>query len=818
MGHGETKKLQARNTTFIGNVLGGVTNSMHSSDSWEGYHWGGPFVWGMQEGNGQFHADNVLQHVMDYSENLIICGCDTETTNWGFLSQWKTQTADWLHKLGKKHIFISPELNWYGATSSQRPTVNNKWDKWIPTIPNTEAAMWQAIAYIWLTEGTYDKDYINTYSVDFNLSPGGFVDYIMGKEDGVPKTPEWAAALCGVPSRIIKALAHDWAAKPTAMLHNNSGPYVRGPYSAEAPRFECFLLAMQAIGKKPGSIMYKTIDEEASHGSIFSTISQFSFPNPMAIFSTSAAGRPTAGTQVQYISRIYRAFALNHQPIDWYSDGGVNGMLNVHLAYPGLLTTVNGGPSTAVSNYPPDTTKGVWVKMIWDAMGNWNTSCAQNGNQYFADIRTPGNIEFILTTMIWFENMCTFSDIVLPVQTLFEHTDLLYTGYESIMSIWYQDTAIPPVGESKSDLELTIAIAQKMDTVMPGYDFEKKLIGDAKGNLQTVDQMLSVAYSKCGTVELGQKGLPSGFPYSIPDWNTFKQAGYWLIPFDPNWNKRPLSGVWAAFMANPSDPKAAIDTPSGKIEFYSHQWEKAHPNLPTSGVDKDIEHPPMPHWGVKPYAPYGKWHGDPTIGSQHALEWYKPDENPRAQVFPIILETGKPKWRQHTMNDGMAWTAEISETSPGAFGAKVRGPDGYLYEPMWIHPTDANSRGLKTGDIAQVWNERGTILAGARVTERMRPGVVYIEHGSRLDLIHLPDDPANYGETIDRGGATNSIGPEHGNSENAKHSGCWTAYLVQVQKADMATLQAKYPAAFNRPYDPAFGLMAKAWVTNWPGS
>jgi anaerobic selenocysteine-containing dehydrogenase len=774
----------------------------------------------MQEGNGQFHADNVLQHVMDYSENMIICGCDTETTNWGFLSQWKTITAEWLHTLGKKHIFISPELNWYGATSSQRPTVNNKWDKWIPTIPNTEAAMWQAIAYVWLTEGTYDKDYINTYSVDFNLSPGGFVEYIMGKEDGVPKTPEWAAPLCGVPARIIKALAHDWAAHPTAFLHNNSGPYVRGPYSHEAPRFECFLLAMQAVGKKPGSIMYKTIDEEASHGSIFSTKDEFSFPAPMAIFNTAAANRPSGGAAVQTISRAYRAFALNGTPIDWFSNSGVNGMLNIHLAYPGLLSMVNNAPSNGTSNYPPQ--NGIKVKMIWDAQGNWPGNCAQAGNQYYRAVRTPGNIEFVLTLGIWQENNGYFSDIELPIQTLYEQTDLLYTGYEAIMSIWYQAQAIPPLGESKSDMEAILAIAQKMDQVMPGYDFEKKFIGDAKGNLQTVDQMLSAAYAKCGTVELGQKGLPQGFPYPIPDWPTLKSTGYWNIPFDPNWNSRPLSGAWAAFMANPNDPKSAIDTPSGKIEFYSHQWEKAHPNLPLSSkfynktIDKDYEHPPMPHWGVKPYAPYGYWHGDPTIGSEHAWEWFNQDENPRAKVFPIILETGKPKWRQHSMNDGMAWTAEISETSPDGFGAKVRGGDGYLYEPVWIHPTDANPRGIKSNDVVQVWNERGIALGGARVTERMRPGTVYMEKGARADVIHLPDNPANVGETIDRGGNTNPMCPEHGNSENARHSGQWTAYLVQVQKADLAALNAKYPDAMHRPYDPAYGLMAKAWVMNWP--
>jgi anaerobic selenocysteine-containing dehydrogenase len=816
MGHGETKHLHGRNTGFIPGAIGGYTSQMNTSDSWEGFHWGGPFVWGMQEGNGQFHADNVLQHVMDYSEIMIMCGCDTETTNWGFLSQWKTLTAQWLHQLGKKHIFISPELNWYGATSSQRPTVNNQWDKWIPAIPNTEAAMWQAIAYVWITEDTYDKDYLSKYTANWPDDFNKFKDMILGNEDGVPKTPEWAAPLCGVPSRIIKALARDWAKRPTAFLHNNSGAYVRGPYSHEAPRFECFLLAMQAIGKKPGSIMYKTIDEEASHGAIFSTKDEFSFPNPMMIPNQSSVPVGSGGTYVQTISRAYRPYSLLKQPTDWFSNSGVDGMLNVHLAFPGLLDPKKG---RGVSNYPGQ--NGVWIKMVWDAMYNWNSGCAQTGNMQFQAMKTPGLIEFYLIQAIWFENLCPFADIVLPSNTLLEETDNNYTGYEAIISAWYEEQAIAPLGESKSDFEINLAVAQKLDQVMPGYDLEKKLIGDKDGNLLTQDQLLQVGYNKCGFDELNQVGLPTGFPYKTLDWETFKKAQYWLVPYDPNWNKRPLSGVWAAFMANPDDPKNGIDTPSGKIEFYSYQWEKAHPDLPLSSkfynktIDKDYDHPPLPHWGVKPYPPYGYWHGDPTVGSEHAWEWYKPEENPRAQVYPIILETGKPKWRQHTMNDGIAWTAEISD-NPGGFGAKVAGPDGYRYEPLWINPIDANARGIKDGDIVMVYNERGTILGGARVTERMRPGTVYQEHGSRADPICVPDDPSKLGEYIDRGGATNHIGPQHGNSENARHSGCWTAFLVDIKKADMGELMSKYPDAFKRPYDPAFGLMVKGWVTNWP--
>ena len=36
-------------------------------------------------------------------------------------------------------------------------------------------------------------------------------DYVLGKEDGVPKTPAWASSKCGVPEWTIKALAREFA-------------------------------------------------------------------------------------------------------------------------------------------------------------------------------------------------------------------------------------------------------------------------------------------------------------------------------------------------------------------------------------------------------------------------------------------------------------------------------------------------------------------------------------------------------------------------------------------------------------------------------
>jgi anaerobic dimethyl sulfoxide reductase subunit A len=49
---------------------------------------------------------------------------------------------------------------------------------------------------------------------------------------------------------------------------------------------------------------------------------------------------------------------------------------------------------------------------------------------------------------------------------------------------------------------------------------------------------------------------------------------------------------------------------------------------------------------------------------------------------------------------------------------------------MWIHPSDARSRRIRTGDRVRVFNDRGALLIAARVTHRIRPGVVAIPQGA----------------------------------------------------------------------------------------
>ena len=106
--------------------------------------------------------------------------------------------------------------------------------------------------------------------------------------------------------------------------------------------------------------------------------------------------------------------------------------------------------------------------------------------------------------------------------------------------------------------------------------------------------------------------------------------------------------------------------------------------------------------------------------------WLPPVEgagSPAAARFPLHLIANQPATRLHSQLDFGA-TSQAS---------KVKGR-----EPVRIHPRDAAARGIGEGDIVRLYNDRGACLAGAVLSDALRPGVVQLSTGAWYD----PDDPA----------------------------------------------------------------------------
>jgi trimethylamine-N-oxide reductase (cytochrome c) len=259
------------------------------------------------------------------------------------------------------------------------------------------------------------------------------------------------------------------------------------------------------------------------------------------------------------------------------------------------------------------------------------------------------------------------------------------------------------VGESLSDYEIHRLIGQRLGL---------------QECFPPVDDWLKAAYE--GTLAFTKHGLT---------WQEFKQRKKFIYDC-PTWDEwvaikkehgvGPNQGGLSWFHA----AGEGLDTPSGKIEFVSSRIAERDPD--------NAERPPLARWTVHP-------------------------DQPSAKKYPLTVMSNHPRFRFHVQGDDVDWIREI---------AKVTGPDGYMYEPCWIHSTDAEVRGIGPGDIVMVHNARGAVLVGAVVTQRIIPGALSIDHGARIDLATLDNRP------VDRGGCINlissSLSEKYGAGEEVK--------------------------------------------------
>lgn len=123
--------------------------------------------------------------------------------------------------------------------------------------------------------------------------------------------------------------------------------------------------------------------------------------------------------------------------------------------------------------------------------------------------------------------------------------------------------------------------------------------------------------------------------------------------------------------------RRGFPTPSGKLEFYSTT---------------------LAAWGWPEYAL-------PTYIRSHIhRERMAPDQMPLIATFRLPVQI-------HTRSGNAKWLNEIAHTNP-----------------VWIHPRDADQKGISTGTLVRLETEIGYFVARAWVTEGIRPGVVACSH------------------------------------------------------------------------------------------
>lgn len=218
------------------NMLGGYTRSVHTYSLGAtgvimprvvGTHW-------------KLFARSTNWDVIAANTDLMVCfgGVPLKNTavNGGGTSEHPTRGAlDRLRDRGAEVVSISP----------LRDDLHGRCD-WIAPVPGTDVAIMLGLAHVLASEGLHDKDFLAWYCVGYDR----FESYLLGVDDGVPKTPEWASALSGVPAEQIRTLARRMAAGRTMLTVTWSLQRVR--YGEQAPWMGVTLAAMLGQIGLPG--------------------------------------------------------------------------------------------------------------------------------------------------------------------------------------------------------------------------------------------------------------------------------------------------------------------------------------------------------------------------------------------------------------------------------------------------------------------------------------------------------------------------------------------------------------------------------------
>jgi len=764
--HGEGKHIAPSHgcANKLLSLLGGYTIQTRNQDSWEGYSWGSKHVWGCEPVGEMQPSGNLWPDIAEHAELLLFWASDPETTSVGFDGYMASRLNKWLHSIGIKYIYIDPALNFSGCWMA---------DKWIPILPNTDAALYLAIAFVWLTEDTYDKQYVKTHAV--GAEP--FFDYVLGKEDDEPKTPEWASEKCGVPEWTIKALARDWAKKVTSITIGNGGPGIRGPFSTEPARLQSILLGMQGLGK-PGVHQAKWL-EWSIHTPYYPLPYQgevnIRIPHRAELVRPygSATDLSDALSDMRSGNAGERLMKQANEGKGIYKPEQLSSSLAELAA---LMKVTDIPPQQAIPKcmiHDAILKDGVewwglysfcgpaeeqWKKHVFPQPGCsrlhmiWTDSpcmvtCWNDSFNFVKALRSP-EIECVVAQHPWLENDCYLADIILPVATKFELDDICDDHSGGILtSVYRERPACPPVGESRSDFDCVASVAKKIsDDVYMAYT----------GNEAATERVIELFWIGTGVAHLDHD-------------DEFHKKDIFVLPVDPASADNPV-GI-RSFAEDPENNP--LTTPTGKLEFTSTGLQKHFPN--------DTERPPYPMWIEK-----SELH-DERLSSD------------RAANHPYLCMSNHGRWRFHANCDDITWNREI-ETM------KIRAGDGYQYEPAWMHPSTAAECSIIHGDVIKVFNERGTVLCAAYLTERLIPRTVYVDHGSRFDPIDA--------ETIDRGGAINLITPHNNISKNATGM-VVSGFLVGIAKVtdeEMAGWRAEYPEAFGRKIDEACGVCLDGWL------
>lgn len=698
----------------FGNLLG-FTRVHHNPDSWEGWYWGAQHHYGnsLRVGIPGFYG--TVEDCLKECEMMVLWSSDPETTSGVYAGFEGTQRRLWAKELGIEFVHIDPNLN---------PTAQLLGGKWIPIRPGTDPALAAAIMHVWVAESLYDQDYVARRTTGFEA----WRDYLLGKEDGVPKTPEWQEEETGVPAATVRALARQWARKKTYLaaggLGAGLGGACRNGAGVQWPRSMIYMMAMQGWGKPGVNFGNLQAGTPVDTTTYFPHYAEGGISGELA-FTACAINNYTRMPHVLTMNPVKQMI-----PRQRFPEAIIDGHAKGHM-WDGSSLEAQFAPF----EYPmPGYSR---VHMLYrygaSAMG---TIC--DSSRFVEAYRHP-SLEFIVCQGIYMESEMQMADVILPVCTSVERWDISewagcggYVHHAPLMLnhrvVTMQHKCIEPQGESKSDYQIFLELLNRF----------------GKGALFS---------EGCSELDWCKRQFDSSDLPKHISWAEFVRKGYYVLPAEPEHMRDPVNMRWFAEGRHKDVPEPhplpadfgdemgkGLQTQSGKIEFVSSSIQR----------------------------------GDPDNPERPALNRYfravdGPADRERAAKYPLLLSSTHSRYSFHTFSDGKDTT--INDIVDHRVLV-----DGHYYWVIRMHPQDARSRGIGHHDLVRVFNERSAVVCAADVSPLMAPGLVKSYEAS-AEYIPATDDKG----FVDLGGCINLLTSKRPQAHNT--SGMSSASsLVQIER------------------------------------
>ncbi|MFO7892719.1 MAG: DMSO/selenate family reductase complex A subunit [Longimicrobiales bacterium] len=659
-GYGQTTGSQTARRLL--NLYGGCLG-IWNSYSWAAINVATPTVY------GTVVTGNQRQDWLN-ARYILMWGWNPSEMRDGTNSEWFIKLA---RERGARVVCIDPRLSMSAAALA---------DEWVPIRPGTDAAMMSAMAYVMVTEGLHDADFVRTHCQGFDadgMPPGhegaeSWSDYLLGTRDGVPKTPEWAEAITGVPRETIARLAREYAGTKPGILYQGYGMQRRA-YGEQVVRAGCSLAALTGNVGVPGGWAGGLALQAADGGPFWN------------VFPTGENPVGAAIPVFLWTEAVLRGTELGAADGVLFQDAGGEGSESAGEAVAGRLADDGRRLETD-------------IKLIWAVASNALINQHANINRTAEILRDESRVEFIAVQDNFLTPTARFADLVLPACTQFE-TWGLEDGWKYGDEVILMPPLVEPLGESKSDYRICAEVAERLG------------IGDA----------YTGGRDERGWVEWAlDRYRETRFP-DVPSLDEMEASnvGVWT---------RPVTDPAVAFAEFRRDPEAnPLPTASGKVEIFSAALHAIGEPETIPAVPKYIrewESPFGPEAGDYPLQAIGH-HTMARVHSTHANnDWL-------AEAFPQRVFMNEIDARARGIRDGdevRVFNARGATVLPCRLTRRIMPGVVDIPQGAWWEPgPDGEDRG---GSVNVLTSERWTPLAAGTAQHTIMVEVEKADGGSRV--------------------------------------------------------------------------------------